>query len=269
MKKLIFLFFLASILVSCSNDVERAITTDLQVEGRELFRTSLALEEGLRYAFYSFEEYHQALTDTLPGCPLIEISEFEQKVKLTFSNDPNCPSQKVRRTGVINLDFFSFNLRDRRVLLRYEDYQVNDFKIQGERVFDSFSNGDNQNSWMESFEDLVILDQFDNSTKITGNYEHQLLKVDNRIQSFTSSGNLSGRNLTGRPLRMTQIAPRQYVINCLDEGFVIARAGEEVWEIFRTSDRSLAHRLTLSIEDICNTKVAIQLSDGRLLSFSY
>ncbi len=267
MKNISFIIFAIILSVACSNDIEKAITTDLQIEANELFRTSLALEESLRYAFYTYEDYKSAQNDTLPGCPTVEISEFDKKIRLNFSNNSACPSQKIVRNGSLEIEYFQFNLRDQMVVVTYDNYQVKDFKVQGIRIFENFSNLNTGNRWAESFEDLLIIDSFQNSTKISGNYTHDLQVLNGNLSAFISGGSLEGRNLTGRPLKMSQITPRQYATVCIDEGFVMANSGVEVWEIFRTPIRSLAHTLTITQEDPCNSKVNIQLSDGRLLVY--
>lgn len=75
---LIFITFL--LLRSCTNDIDRNITKNLQVEAKKIFQTSLPLEESLRYVFLSFEEYQNALNDILPGCPTILIDEIKKKL---------------------------------------------------------------------------------------------------------------------------------------------------------------------------------------------
>lgn len=252
---------------SCSSDIDRNITTNLQVEANEIFRTSLALEENLRYVFYSFEDYQDAQTDTLPGCPTILIDEINKKVELQFAKSPNCPSQKLERSGSLFLEFKTINLRDQEVLLTYTDYKIKEFEVKGERKFSKRTSVSTPNRWLENFEDLLIVDEFQNSTKISGAYTHNLEIVNDTLVSFTSSGSLEGRNLTGRPLKMTQTTPRQYKNTCVEEGQVIASSGVEIWEIFRTTTQSLAHTLTFSTDSECSSKARVQLSDGRLIVF--
>ncbi|AFL82816.1 hypothetical protein Belba_0145 [Belliella baltica DSM 15883] len=267
MKNQIFILLAAFFIYSCTNDIERNITTNLQAEANEIFQTSLALEESLSYVFLSFEDYQDAQTDTLPGCPTILIDEIDKKVELQFTVNSNCPSQKLNRSGNLVLDFNTINLIDQEVLLSYDNYKIKAFEIIGNRRFTKSASISSSNLWQENFMDLLIVDEFQNSTKISGSYDHRLEIINDTLISFTSSGNLEGRNITGRPLKMTQITPRLYQNVCIEEGQVIASSGVETWEIFRTPTRSLAHTLTFSSDSACVSKASLQLSDGRLIVF--
>lgn len=153
---------------------------------------------------------------------------------------------------------------DQEFLLSYINY-----KIKGNRRFKKSTSISSSNQWGESFDDLLLRDMFQNGTKITGSYDQRLKIINDTLISFSSSGSLEGRNITGRPLKMTQITPRQYRNICLEEGQVIASSGVETWEIFRTPTRSLAHTLTFSLDSACVSKASLQLSDGRLIIFEF
>lgn len=261
---MIFAIFLFN---ACTNDFDKNISTNFQVEAKEIFKTSLALGESLRYVFYNFEDYQNALNDTLPGCPTILIDEIEKKVEIQFFSSNNCKSLKITRSGSIILDFNSTNPLDQEITVFYVNYKVMDFEIKGNRRFKKSTTITPSNQWKESFDDLLILDEFQNGTKITGSYDHTLEIFNNTLISFTSSGSIEGRNLTGRPLKMTQTTPRQYQNICIEVGQVIASSGVENWEIFRTPTRSLVHTLTFLTDSTCDSKASVQLSDGRLIIF--
>lgn len=267
MKNRLVIFITILLLGSCTNDIDRNITTNLQVEAKEIFQTSLALEESLRYIFYSFEDYQNTIADTLPGCPTVLIDEVDKKVELQFARSSSCSSQKIKRSGSIILDFNMINSQDQVVLLSYANYKVKELEIRGKRKFTRTASLASPKQWQEDFEDLLIVDDLENSTKISGSYNHTLEITNNKLISFASSGSLEGRNITGRPLKMTQTTPRQYRNICVEEGQVISSAGVEIWEIFRTPTKSLAHTLTITSDTICVSKVNILLSDGRLIVF--
>jgi hypothetical protein len=267
MKNLLLISITLLFLGACTNDIDRNITTNLQVEAKEIFQTSLTLEESLRYVFYSFEDYRNAITDTLPGCPTVLIDEVDKKIELKFALSNGCPTQKIERSGSIILEFNTINSGDQEILVSYANYKVEKLEIRGKRKFSRKASVANPKLWQEDFEDLLIIDELENSTKISGSYNHTLGIINDKLISYASSGSVEGRNITGRLLKMTQSTPRQYQNACVEEGQVIASTGVEIWEIFRTPTRSLAHTLTITSDTTCVSKVNIQLSDGRLISF--
>lgn len=280
MLKNIFIIILLIWATACSNDIDRNITTDLQVEGNEIFNVSLALEEPLYYAFLTLEEYRIAMKDTLtsndsipkvpivPGCPIINIDETLKEVTLTFSEKTDCPSQKLKRKGQITLQFLTPNVLESNVLMKYNQYSIGTTKMEGSRTFTKTNRLFPQNRRTEIFEDLLIIDEFGSSTKISGNFEHQLTFQNGTILEYKTSGNLEGRNLTGRKIKMTQTNPRIYKTECVKQGIVLASVGMENWEIFRTPTQSLRHNLEYQQEKTCEPKAIISLSDGRTLVFS-
>ncbi|ERM84447.1 hypothetical protein P872_25155 [Rhodonellum psychrophilum GCM71 = DSM 17998] len=278
LKYILFLLLLVSA-TACSNDIDRNITTDLQVEGKEIFNVSLALEEPLYYAFLTLDQYRTAKNDTLksndslpkvpivPGCPLIGIDETLKLVTLTFSKQVDCSSQKLKRVGKITLQFLSPNVLESNVLMVYDQYSIGTTKIEGTRVFKQTRGVFPQSRRTELFEDMLIIDEFGSSTKISGSFGHQLSFQNGTLLEYKTSGNLEGRNLTGRKIKMTQTNPRIYKTNCVKQGIVLASEGLENWEIFRTPTQSLRHNLEYQQEGACEPKAVIALSDGRTLVF--
>jgi len=279
MTKPIFIIFIFVLATACSNDIDRNITTDLQVEGKEIFNVSLALEEPLYYAFLTLDQYRIAMNDGLsandsllknrivPGCPMISLDETLRKVTLTFSDQLDCPSRKLKRSGKITLKFISPNVLESNVLMEYDNYSIGKIKIEGNRTFNQLRGIFSQNKRTENFEDLLISDEFGSSTKISGSFEHQLTVQNGNILEYKTSGNLEGRNLTGRKIKMTQTNPRIYKTDCVKQGIVLPGAGLENWEIFRTPTQSLRHNLQYQQVTACETKAIIVLSDGRTLVF--
>lgn len=279
MVKNLFFILLLVWATACSNDIDRNITTDLQVEGNEIFNVSLAIEETLFYAFLTLDQYRTAMNDTLtpndslptplvPGCPLIGIDETLKKVTLTFSEQSNCASQKLKRTGKITLQFVTPNVLESNVLMEYDQYSISTTKIEGSRIFRQTRGAFPQDKRTEIFEDLLIIDEFGSSTKVSGNFEHQLSFQNGAFLEFMTSGNLEGRNLTGRKIKMTQGNPRIYKTECIKKGSVLPSMGLENWEIFRTPTQSLRHTLEYQQETACESKAVISLSDGRTLVFT-
>jgi hypothetical protein len=79
LQKLLVPILMMLVISSCSTDIDKNITTDLQVEGNEIFNISFALEEAYFFAFQTFDNYMVADTLDIPGCPAITIDEALEK----------------------------------------------------------------------------------------------------------------------------------------------------------------------------------------------
>lgn len=263
-KSPLYLVFILAIL-ACNPDIEKDITTDLQVEGREIFRVSFALEESYFFVLQNLDAYRNADSLSLPGCPDILINETERKVTLDFDIEGDCPfGGEIKRKGKLHLEFLQTGTFERTTRLSYEDYQVKDFRLEGSRDFRQLLN---LNRRTEQFIDLLVLDAFGSSTRISGNYEFTLTRTNGEITEIETVGNLNGRNITGRPLLMESVSPRKYSINCLLSGRHLPFSGAETWQIFRTAALSTRHTLTYESTADCQNKALINLSDGRQLVF--
>ncbi|MCH7408286.1 hypothetical protein MM239_02675 [Belliella sp. DSM 111904] len=270
MKKLLIFIATITTISSCSNDIDKEITTDVQVEANEIFEISLAIEESLRFALYSFDDFKNNGSTSILGCPLIEVSEEDMNVKLTFVaiETENCTTKKIERTGFIKLSYAGLESDNGLVALEYDDYKVRGKRLEGKRTFEEVVGLGNTRRISESFEDLVITDEDDNTSKVDGNYQYQVQYLNDSISTISSSGNLIGRNKTGRTIKMQQTSPRVYRKECLNEGIVIASSGIETWEISRTPSQSVAHTLTFSQGEACQSTASIRLNDGRVLNFN-
>ncbi len=268
MKYSAFLLLILTVVFACNNDIDKNITTDLQVEGNEIFAVGLALEESLYYAFLTLDRY-RSTNDTLPGCPAVKVDETERKVTLTFSAVPDCTSQKLNRSGEITLQYFFTNALETNVVMVYDNYKFKNFGLQGTRRFKQIKSLSNPHFWTETFEEILVIDQFDSSTKLSGNSEHQLkYGAGGSLLEFSSTGSLTGRNITGRKITMDQLRPKTYKKSCIDLGFVMPATGAEKWEIFRTERLSVSHTVEFTQEEDCKSEAKINLSDGRTLILS-
>ncbi|EOZ95805.1 S-adenosyl-L-homocysteine hydrolase [Indibacter alkaliphilus LW1] len=258
-----FLFF------SCFGDIERDITTDLQVEGREIFNISMALDESLAFAFKSFEAYSKADTSEVLGCPNIFIDKEQKKITLEFLGNRQCVNEiNLSRLGKIHISYTSqstFNA----VTLEYDNYTSRGNTIEGQREFrqSRISNGLNSNTRTETFTELLIIDEHGSSTKINGQFEHSISMLNSVATDITSNGSLEGRNITGRPIRMNRTQPKRYSFNCLNGGFVVPRQGSETWQIFRHTSQATSHQAVYESEIDCQSKVTLTLHDGRTIIY--
>lgn len=267
MKNSFFLLLLAIFAFSCDGEAEKDITTDLQTEGNEIFRVSLALEESQIYAFYSFEEYQRMSSNALPGCPDLAIDTQNRAVTLTFTTKTDCTSQRVRRSGKIVVNFITTPQLFRQTHLVYEDYKFNNNPITGTRIFQRSGFFISTGTWQETIEDLLIYTPEGSSTKISGQFTHNLLLTNGLITEVTSTGELDGRNITGRRITMSRVVPRKYRNDCLQSGRTLSLQGAESWQIYRTDQLAVSHNLVFELVEGCTSSAKIVLHDGRSMVF--
>ncbi len=267
LKYIPFLFLLVA-LVSCHGDNDKTITTNLQEEGNEIFRISLALEESRILAFQSLDYYRAADTLRLAGCPIVEVTENEKKVNLSFPANRNCViGSSLPRAGSIELEYVNSGALEVTIRMRYIGYKVKGIRLEGVREFRQTRGIINPNKRTEVFEDLLIIDENDNSSRISGRFEHLFNSNSNGEKAFTSSGSIDGRNITGRKIKMSSETPRRYSLNCISTDFVLPLEGSETWQIFRTEQLATSHSLRYSTDAECLAKATITLHDGRVLTY--
>lgn len=268
MNKFWYSIYFLVLISSCTGDVDKVITTDLQSEGNEIFRVSLALEESLFFAFQTLEDFKKADTIPLPGCPEILVKEVEKKVTLEFGAQSQCASNhNLSRSGKINIKYITTNVLETITRLEYEDYKVKGYAIEGTRDFKQIRSLLNPNRRTESFEDILIINETGSSTRLKGEAVYNLVIEDLVLKEFTSSGSLEGRNITGRPIKMTQTSPKRYIVSCLKSGFVVSGQGVETWQIFRNETQAVSHNVIYEQETDCINKATITLQDGRVMVF--
>lgn len=262
------IFLLILIMSSCFGDVDKDISTDLQFEGNEIFDISLSLEESLFFPFQSLDYFRFAESLEIPGCPDVTIDESLNKVSLTFSKSKDCSnSPSLSRSGKIHLQYISNSLVESTVRVEYENYSVRGIKIEGVREFKRANILLNPNRRIESFQDLFIIDKNNSSSRINGNYTHQLVFLNLILTGFSSTGEIEGRNIAGRSIIMNQTIAKSYNVNCIKSGFLLPGQGSENWQVFRNETQATNHQLVYTLEDQCNAIATITLEDGRLMVF--
>lgn len=262
-------FLVILLLSSCYGDIERNISTDLQVEGNEIFNISLVLDESLIFAFDSFEDYKKADTTSVLGCPNILIDEAEKKVTLEFLGNRQCVNENnLSRNGKIHVHFITQSTFT-ATILEYDNYSVRGNKVSGKREFrkSRMSTGLNSTPFVEAFEDFMIIDKNGSSSKINGNFEHRTISLNNISTDISSTGNIEGRNITGRPILMNRSQAKRYSITCLKGGFVIPHQGTETWQVVRHTNQSTSHQLIFEREAACQNMATITLHDGRIIIY--
>lgn len=241
----------------------------MEVEGVEMFRISQAWEESLFFAFQSFE-FYQILGDSLlPGCPEVSINEVEREVSLTFSSSRECVlGVELPRSGTIKLSYQGQNFIGQILTISYSNYKVKGIEIEGTREFVRVNSGLILNRRVENFSDLIIIDENGSSSRLSGTFSHRFNLEDGKVMSFTSSGNIMGRNITGRNISMEQSSSRQYQMSCLSIGKPMPVSGEEIWSISRYPDRQVNHKMFFEQGQDCQSTARVNLQDGRNLTFS-
>jgi hypothetical protein len=253
---------------ACNTDIEKNITTDLQVEGNEIFNISFGLEEAYIFAFQNLDFYRTAIQDSLPSCPKITINEADRKVTLTFDKFIDCPSgKKLQRSGKIHLQYINVNVLESITRLEYEDYEVKKIKIQGRRDFKQTRSLTKPNIRTEKFENLLLIDEFESSSRFSGNYEFKLFFLDGKLSELESFGSLEGRNISGRPITMARLTNKKYLEECMKKGMVLPIQGSETWQIFRNATFSTNHTLIYEYGADCEIKAKVNLFDGRVMIF--
>jgi hypothetical protein len=265
----IYLFLLfAVILSSCNGDIDKEISTDLQFEGNEIFDISLSLQESLYFPFQTIDYYRMADSLSIPGCPSVTIDELSRKVTLEFTVKKECVnSLYIPRSGKIHLQYITNTVLESTVSIEYENYIVKGMRIEGKREFKRANSLLNPNRRTETFQDLFIINENNSSSRIDGNITHQLVIQNGILSGFSSTGEIEGRNIAGRPIKMSQTIPKNYNISCIQSGFIMPSQGSEEWQIFRNETQATKHKLVYTLEDQCNAIATVTLEDGRLMVF--
>lgn len=266
MKKNRYLIIALISLSACFGDVEKYLSTDQQVEGTEIIRISQSLDESLIFALQSFEYFKTVVPDTLPGCPDIEVNDAEKTVTLMFSNKSTCTNNtNMPRSGRILLQYINRSTFESSVVLIYDDYVVKGNAIEGLREFRRFTNLVNPNRRTEIFENLVIRNDKQSSSKVSGTFVHQLTFQNSALVQFTSEGNIEGRNIAGRKITMSQGTVKTFEISCILSGHIMPKQGSENWQITHGTGQAFNHGLDFSSDGSCISSANIRLQDGRVM----
>lgn len=268
MKRILPFFFglLLFFSISCQEDADKVIRTDLSVEANQLLETSSNWGESLFFAMLNFEDYQQMQSEFFPGCPEIQVSDGDRRVVLDFTNKKGCDEDdKTFRSGKIILDFSKKTSSPSLWTMNYENYTYKGFKIEGTRTF-SFNN---LSQIKESFENLTFQSEKGLNTILSGNFFHNLTFVGGNLSSLKTTGQLQGKNPAGRSISMEIQTLREEQFQCfLTDEPGLPNSSVEVWEISRTSSQVVSHTLFYKSTNPCLIQVEALLSDGRRLQLN-
>ena len=268
LQKLLVPILMMLMVSSCSTDIDKNITTDLQVEGNEIFNISFTLEESYFFAFQTLDYYKVADTLDIPGCPAITINEEMRKVTLEFDSSRECDNNaSLSRSGKIHIMYLNTNMLEATTRMEYENYKVRGIKVAGKRDFKQVRSLVNPNRRTEVFTDLYLINEFESSSRINGNYEFQLTFQNETLTEFLCSGSIEGRNITGRPIVMNPTLNKRYSVDCILSGYYLPGQGSEKWQIFRNETASTMHTMIYETASACENRANLTLQDGRIMVF--
>ncbi|SFU17776.1 hypothetical protein SAMN04489724_4700 [Algoriphagus locisalis] len=265
MRKLIFgLLILIPVLMSCEEDEDKVIQTDLPTEANELFKISKAWNESLYFAMISWEEYQQLDSLNLPNCPMIKIDQDSREVTLDFLPSTACvQSGEYGRSGKLIMTFDSTVISpNRKWSMHYEDYLFGTDSIKGIRNFSS----DDSLLVSEEFSEVIEKTEKELTTEFSGNFTHTKSYDGDSLVSFSSVGKIVGKNPAGRNFEIILDSPVEHAISCYQQNEIIPRFGKENWVVSRGGTSEVRYSTSYeSLIDSCKVAVNTTLPDGRKL----
>ncbi|GMQ24940.1 hypothetical protein Aoki45_16220 [Algoriphagus sp. oki45] len=262
MKKLFIYFLILSLLFSCNEEISRDITTDLSMEADQFFDFSTAINEGGYLGNFSYPDYFRTQSQSLPGCPKIEIDQTLRIVTLDYDAVDSCTQEKtLKRKGKIRLDFSQSNTQIGTWWMEYIDYHFENTEIKGKREFKALTTSQNQ----EKFENLRFNRDTGLSFVANGTNTYFVSRFSFRPFAISFVGKIEGTNPAGRKFSQTLTKAKEVYINCYSEGWILPFEGEETWTVERGQGRELTYRFNFSSEGQCEPIVNALLPDGRNL----
>lgn len=260
------LSFAMLLLTACLGDAEKNISTDQQVEGMEIFRITQSLEESLFFALQSFDYFKTVNPDTLPGCPDVTVNDADRSVSLVFRAKSTCTNNaNTPRTGRILLQYITRSVLESSVVLTYDNYFFKGNAIEGLREFRRLTSIANPNRRTEIFENLIIRNEKNSSSKLNGSFVHQVTLQNSTLTQFSSGGTIEGRNIAGRAIKMSRGTLRTYDVSCILSGTLMPKQGSESWVITHGTGQPFTHSLSYTGENPCKSTATLTLQDGRVM----
>jgi hypothetical protein len=261
-KGVLYIFFSLVFLIACKEDEDRVISTDLPTEATQLFLVSNAWSESLFFTQISFEQYSNAASLDLPGCPHILLDQTAKRVTLTFDPAASCEQTgKSIRSGKLILDLAQSGSENPVWFLEYENYTFEDASINGIRTFTKNSSG----VVNETFETLTHKTKNLLTHQFSGNLTHSLSLVNGIVVGLNSKGMINGRNPAGRNFVFDFNDKRELLFSCFQDNQLLPVDGKETWQVSRSETSQLTHSLTYEWKENCRVEAYVVLSDGRRL----
>ncbi|MDI1322124.1 MAG: hypothetical protein PSV36_05210 [Algoriphagus sp.] len=260
--RVLHVFFILVFLTSCKEDEDRVISTDLPTEASQLFIVSNAWSEALFFTQLSFDQYSNAESLDLPGCPEILLDKTAKRVTLTFDPAKTCEQTgKSKRSGKLILNLSQSDAETPIWFLEYENYTFEDASINGIRTFTKNSLG----VVNETFETLTHKTKNLLTHQFAGNLTHTLSLVNGIVIGVNSKGMINGRNPAGRNFVFDFNDKRELLFSCFQDNQLLPVAGKETWQVSRSETSQLTHSLMYEWKEKCKVEAYVVLSDGRRL----
>ncbi|WP_026954722.1 hypothetical protein [Algoriphagus vanfongensis] len=257
-------FLLLSVLLfsACTEDADRTIQTNLPVEASQLLETSTVWGESLYFTLMRAVDYQILGDKAIPGCPSITVDGSSRQVILDFSNPVECELiNPVARTGKITITYSLESGNDASWLVQFDDYQYGNTKVSGSKTYQQIDALHIQ----ENFEALTFETESELTTKLTGEFYHEIDRVLFRLLSIQSTGTATGTNPAGREVTWDVTLPRLTNLSCLDSGNYYPQGGKEAWLVSREPNKTVSHSLEYLPKDSCQVDIYGVLPDGRKL----
>ena len=261
-KEALYVLFSLVFLISCKEDDDRVISTDLPTEASQLFVVSKAWSEAIFFTQLSFDQYSSSDSLQLPGCPEILLEENAKRVTLTFDPDSTCEqSGKSKRSGKIILDLAQSDSQNPIWFLEYENYTFEEASMDGIRIFTKKSSG----IVNETFETLTHTTTNQLTHQFSGNITHTLSLDSGLVVGLNSKGMINGRNPVGRNFVFEFNEKRESLFSCFQDNKLLPVAGKETWKVSRSETSQVTHSLSYELKENCVVEAYVVLSDGRRL----
>jgi hypothetical protein len=261
-QNIFYLIFSLIFLISCKEEEEKIISTDLAIEASQLAKASNAWSEGLFFALIPYDQYTLMQSQDLPGCPKIQVEKEQKLVVLSFDINPTCDQKgKSKRSGKIILDFALADSAVPTWFLEYDLYDFEEVSIDGIRTFSKRADG----SVKENFEFLKHATKNGITHQFGGNLLHAMLEKNNLPINVNTSGIISGRNPVGRDFSMDFGAKRSMSFSCFSQNLLTPLEGVERWQVSRGDASPIQYQLTYESKSDCNSDAYLLFPDGKRL----
>jgi len=261
-KRVLYIFFPLIFLVACKEDEDRVISTDLPTEASQLFAVSNAWNEAVFFSQISFEQYSNADSLDLPGCPEILIDKIADRVTLTFDPETTCEQTGIsKRSGKLILDLAQSDSENPAWFLEYENYTFEDASINGIRTFSKNSSG----VINETFETLTHKTKNELTHQFGGDLTHTLILVNGILVGLNSNGIIFGKNPAGRNFTFIFNEKHELLFSCFQNNQLFPVAGKEIWQVSRSETAQVEYNLTYESKGNCNVEAYVLLPDERRL----
>lgn len=248
--------------MSCTEDEDKVIQTDLSEEAAQLFEVTTSWSESLYFAFTPYSEYLSTDSLALPGKPAVSIDTALNEVRLTFHPD-SAASQvgKFKRTGNLSIRFLNAGEDNELIYLTYSDYNFEGSTLIGSREFKK----SDSISYVESFDGLKLTTSNKLTSLFSGEFSHSQRFLSDSLIAISSTGQATGINPAGRDFTILITKQHEIIKYCANQNQILPAYGEENWMISRGESSSVNYKMDYEAFDSCRVEAHATLPDGKRL----